>query len=187
MDDCTSTVDDNIISDLARALPKLEIVRFGKFPCGKPTGITTKGFAVLARRCPHLSYLSIHFQVASLSSYVTSGDETAMPQEECGLTELHVGYTRLPYESGSMVIEALTRIFPRLKFIDHSDRSWRNAVDARIDTKGFVDHTWKRDFSTPRADVDDAVFRMSYRERHPTRKCAEVSMSSPFDRGYLFF
>ena len=143
---CASTVDDNIISDLARGLPELEILRFGKFPCGNPTGITAKGFVVLARHCPRLSCLSIHFQVASLSSTdlpsATPGDETAMPLEECALTELHVGYTHLPDESASMVVKALTGIFPRLKFIDYLNRNWENAVEAMIDAKGFVDfHT----------------------------------------------
>ena len=55
MDDCTSKVDDDIITDLARALPELEIVRFEKFPCGKPTGITAYGSAVLVRYYPRLS------------------------------------------------------------------------------------------------------------------------------------
>ena len=186
--DCTSTVDDDIITDLARALPELEIVRFGKSPCGKPTGITARGFTALARCCLRLSCLSIHFQVASLSSSnVSSGDETAIPQEECGLTELHVGYMLLPDDSGSMVIEALTRIFPRLKFIDYSDRSWKNAVDAMMDAKGFVDHTRDRDFSISRTDADDALSRIPYLERFSSCKCAEVSRSSRFDRGYSFF
>ena len=188
---CTSTVNDDIITDLAQGLPELEILRFGQFPCGEPTGITAKGFAVLARHCPRLSCLSIHFQVASLSSSdvpsVTSGDELAMPQEECALVELHVGYTYLPDESASMVIEALVCIFPRLKYIDSLGRNWRNAMDAMMDAKGFVDRTRNCDFSTPRADVDNAPLRMSWRERRPTRKCIEVMRSCRFDRSSPFF
>ena len=87
--------DDDIITDLARALPELEMVRFGKF-------------------------------------------------EECCLTELHVGYTHLPDESGSMVTEALAFIFPHLKHTDCSDRSWRSAVDVMMDAERFVDHTRNR-------------------------------------------
>jgi hypothetical protein len=131
---CSSTIDDDIITDLARTLPELEILRFGKFPCGTPTGITAKGFAVLARYCPRLSCLSIHFQIASLSSSdvprVTSDDDTAMPREECALKELHVGFTSLPDESASTVIETLTSIFPHLKSIDFFNRSWDDAVEA---------------------------------------------------------
>lgn len=143
--DCSSTVDDDVVTDLARTLPKLEILRFGKSPCGEPTGITARGFAALACQCLRLSCLSIHFQVAGLSPSevppVASGGETSMPREECVLTELHVGCTRLPGESASMVIETLTCIFPNLKFINYSHMSWKKAVKAMMNAKRFVDPT----------------------------------------------
>ena len=143
--DCSSTVDDDVVADLARTLPKLEILRFGRAPCGEPTGITAKGFAVLACHCPRLSCLSIHFQIANFSlsdvPRVTSGGETSIPREECALTELHVGYTVLPDQSASMAIEILTCIFPHLEYIDYSHVSWRNAANEMMHVKRFVDPT----------------------------------------------
>ena len=62
-------MDDNIITDLARAMPKLEILRLGDSPCdGIPIGVIAKGFVALADHCLDLSTLCIHFQVASLSA-----------------------------------------------------------------------------------------------------------------------
>ena len=60
--DCSSRVDDDIITSLAQAMPKLETLRLGASPCGAPVGATVKGLISLARLCPHLSNLRVHFQ-----------------------------------------------------------------------------------------------------------------------------
>ena len=59
-DGCLSTIDDDIIIGIARAMPRLKILRLGDEPCQTPTGITTKGLATLARYCPDLSALRLH-------------------------------------------------------------------------------------------------------------------------------
>ena len=44
---CSSTIDDGIITDIAQAMPKLEVLHLGE-PCQTPTGVTAKGLAALA-------------------------------------------------------------------------------------------------------------------------------------------
>jgi len=132
--DCSSTIDDDIITDLARAMPKLEILRFGNSPCKAPTGVTTKGLATLAYYCPRLSNLCIHFQAAGLDPSkiprVTSGGEPTVPREECALMCLQVGNIYVPDESTSMVALTLLRIFPRLDDIRYMGQGWKKVVDA---------------------------------------------------------
>ena len=52
--DCTSMIDDDVITDLARVMSQLESIWFGNLPCKTPTGVTAKGLAALAYHCPHL-------------------------------------------------------------------------------------------------------------------------------------
>ena len=68
-DGCSSRVDDDIIANLARAMPKLDTLRLGDAPCREiPTGVTVEGLVTLANHCPDLYDLCIHFQVDSLSA-----------------------------------------------------------------------------------------------------------------------
>ena len=68
-DGCSSRVDDDIITNLARAMPKLDTLRLGDAPCREiPTGVTVEGLVTLANHCPDLYDLCIHFQVDSLSA-----------------------------------------------------------------------------------------------------------------------
>ena len=100
---CSSTIDDDIVVDLARAVPKLEIRRIGRTPCETPTGVTAKGLAALAHYCPRLSELRIHFQVTGLDllaiPQAASSGESTMPREDCALRCLHDSYScrRNPY------------------------------------------------------------------------------------------
>jgi len=59
-------VDGDIIISLARAMPKLEILRLGGASCGTATYATVDGLIGLASCCPNLSKLRIHFQASSL-------------------------------------------------------------------------------------------------------------------------
>ena len=105
---CSSTADDDTIIDLARAMPRLEILRLGE-PCRNPTGITTNGLTALAYYCPRLASLRIHFRAASLLPPVTipggatSSSEPIIPRVDCTLTSLSVGKIPLPEESVLMV------------------------------------------------------------------------------------
>jgi len=162
--DCSSTIDDDIITDLARAMPKLKTLRFGNSPCNTPTGVTAKGFAALAYHCHRLSNLCVHFQVASLDpseiSQITSDDKPTIPREECALTCLQVGRICVPEESAPMVAITLLRIFPRLNDILDMDQRWEKVVDAISFCKKIADTSSKKHrFDTPRRNVDDAPLR----------------------------
>ena len=124
---CSSTIDDDIITDLARAMPKLEILYLGSSPCQIPGGVTAKGLVALAYYCLHLSRLCVHFRVASLREIpqVASGGKSNVPREDCALTDLEVGETYVPEVSTPIVAPALLRIFPRLDHIEYSGPSWR--------------------------------------------------------------
>ena len=133
---CSSTIDDDTITDLARAMPRLEILYLGEEPCRIPIGVTAKGLAALAYHCRHLSELRIHFEVDSLEldppeipGVVPSG-EPAIPQEDCALTELDVGKILVQEGAKPAVALCLLRIFPRIKHIKYSNRGWRGVADA---------------------------------------------------------
>jgi hypothetical protein len=67
-DECSSVVDDDIVINLSRAMPKLETLTLGDAPCRQTTaGVTTKGLVAVAHHCPNLRFLCIHFLVDSLS------------------------------------------------------------------------------------------------------------------------
>ena len=131
---CSSTADDSIITDLARAMPKLEILSLGSTPCSIPAGVTVKGLAALAYHCLRLSRLCVHFQIPNLDPsvipQVAPGGESAIPREDCALTDLDAGAIPVSEESASVVALTLLRIFPRLETIYYNIREWEKVAHA---------------------------------------------------------
>jgi len=149
---CSSRLDDDIVVNLARAMPKLEILRLGKAPCATPTGITVNGLIALACRCPRLSKLRIHFQASTLIEAATSATtpspshELVVRWEDCDLTDLEVGKTPIPSQSELTVAHTLLQIFPRLLNIKGKNRNWKTVEKTIKDfrrIKGFVHRTSK--------------------------------------------
>ena len=150
---CSSRVDDDIIMDLTRAMPKLEILKLGGAPCGTERGATVMGLITLARGCRHLSELRIHFRASSLVEAATgvgvstgSDDKTMVRRQECVLTDLEVGEIPIPKDSASMVAMTLLYIFPRLLNIEFTGGRWGDVaekikVSQRI--RSFVQRTGK--------------------------------------------
>jgi len=150
---CSSTLDGNILIDLVRAMPKLEILELGGAPCRTRGGATIKGLIALARGCRHLSKLRIHFQTASLVEVAIgvevpaiSNGETVVRWQDCALTDLEVGEIPIPEDTVDMVTMTLLQIFPRLLNINFVERKWESAMKTiraakRIST--FVQHTSK--------------------------------------------
>jgi len=145
-DGCSSNVDDDIIINLAEAMPKLEHLQLGDTPCHhSPIGVTAKGLVALAYHCPNLSVLRIHFQVASLSAPpatvgITSNAESAALRRDCALTELEVGEISVPDESVLTVALTLAHIFPRIESIDYVERgNWERVVDAISLSRQIID------------------------------------------------
>ena len=134
-DDSCSRVDDDIIIDLSRAMPKLESLRLGNEPCRRFTGgVTAKGLVALAHDCPNLSTLCVHFRVASLSDPPTGLETTHSAGSlaswtGCPLTEFEVGEIPMAAELAPTVALTLLRIFPRIEIIVHFDKGWRKVED----------------------------------------------------------
>jgi len=135
-DGCSSTVDDNVITALAQAMPKLEFLLLGEAPCSEIlTGVTVRGLAVLAHHCPDLSTLRVHFQVASLCTpqtidWVAPVDRSATLQRGCALEELQVGEILVAEGSVPTIALTLAFIFPRIDSIDGVDEDWEKVIGA---------------------------------------------------------
>lgn len=134
---CSSIVDDDTVTNLARIMPKLEILRLGGPPCPEiPIGATVNGLVFLANHCPHLCELCVHFQVASFSTLpaiagTTSDAGFTTPRGDCVLTELEVGGIHVG--EGPVLVVALTlaRIFPLIENIGYEgDENWGRVMDA---------------------------------------------------------
>ena len=161
-DGCSSKVDDNIITDLARAMPKLKILRLGDSPCREiPIGVTVKGLVALANHCPDLSELCVHFQVDSLHEapaivWTSPNVGSTALRKDCALKELVVGEIPMPEESVLMVALTLARIFPYLEYTDPVDDNWLKVVDALYLSRKIVDYSGEEhSLSTIRSNFSD--------------------------------
>jgi len=160
---CSSKVDDDIIMNLAGAMPKLEILRLGGAPCRTRTGATVSGLISLASRCPNLSKLCIHFQASSLVHAATSAvtpaavdDEPVVRRKDCALTDLEVGETPIPAESALTVALMLLQIFPRIFRVDYTNREWDTVAETIEDfgrIGAFVHRSGKADLSHIRLSI----------------------------------
>jgi len=99
---CSSRVDDNIIINLSRAMPKLNSLKLGGNPCRQfTTCVIAKGLVALAHHCPNLLKLRVHFQATSLSTLpecpeITPNVESAALCMDYALTDLIVGEIPAP-------------------------------------------------------------------------------------------
>jgi len=148
-DGCSSTVDDDTIANLARAMPKLECLELGNMPCSEtPTGVTAKGLVALAHHCLDLSFLRIHFQVDSLSTppaidEVTTNAGPPILRRSCALVELEVGRIIVAEESVPTVAMTLALIFPRILSIDYVGENWGKVMDIISVSKNIVNYSSK--------------------------------------------
>lgn len=157
---CSSTMDDDIITNLARTMPKLDTLQLGEPPCQEiRTGVTTKGFTALAHYCSDLSALRIHFQVASLCAppvnyrMVFDAGSTA-PRRGCALRSLDVGEVPVPEDSVLMVALNLSLIFPNINSIEYDGENWERVADAVYLSNAIIRCTSKEHhLSTPRTLV----------------------------------
>jgi hypothetical protein len=141
---CSSKVDDDIIINLSRAMPKLNVLLLGSEPCQTPTGVTIKGLVELAHRCTNLSTFRVHIRADSLVqaavdgiAALSSADEPTSPQEECALTTLEVGDIPIPEESALTIALALLHIFPRLSDINYTNEQWEDVMGTIKLSKGL--------------------------------------------------
>ena len=158
---CSSTVDDDTVISLSRAMPNLETLELGNTPCGQITGgVTTKGLLALAHHCPNLYTLCVHLRVASLSEppVIPGMVRNAGPEASwtgCALTQLVVG--AIPVPEGSVIIIALTllRIFPQLHYIASNVKRWEEVKDAISRFREIISSSKQRSPTTPRSTLND--------------------------------
>ena len=149
-DGCSSRVDDDVVVNIAQAMPKLEILRLGDSPCHEiPIGVTVKGLVALANRCPDLYSLRIHFQVASLSALPAIHEPIPnvgpiVLRRDCILRVLDVGEIFMREDSVSMVALTLARIFPHPEFIDYIDEDWEKVMNIIRLSRGTIDYSGRK-------------------------------------------
>jgi len=157
---CSSTVDDDTVISLSRAMPKLESLELGNTPCGQITGgITTKGLLALARQCPNLYTLCAHLRVASLSEppVVPGMVRNAGPVASwtgCALTQLEVGEAPVPEGSAIIIALTLLRIFPQLNYITSNVKRWGEVRDAISHFREIIGSSKQCFPTTPRSALN---------------------------------
>ena len=109
--DCSSTVDYDVIIDLAQAMPELEILQLDKQPHQAVRGVIFKGLIALTLRYPlGLSKLHVYFQANRSAEAISTTEPSSpskpavvTPQMNCALTDLQVGETPIS-ESSALVV-----------------------------------------------------------------------------------
>ena len=154
---CSSRVDDDIITNLAQTMPKLQALFLGDPPCHEiPFGVTVEGLVALADHCPDLLALRVHFRVATLSalSVTTPNARSTTARRDCALKELEVGEIPMSEESVLMVALTLALIFPHVHYIDCTDENWEKVVDAIRLSRQIVGYPGKElSLSAPRSNL----------------------------------
>ena len=147
-DGCPSRVDDNILINLSRAMPKSNSLKLGGNPCRQFTiCVTAKGLVALAHHCPNLHMLRVHFQATSLSTLpespgITPDAESASLCMDRTLTDLVVGEIPVLEELALMVTQNLLHIFPRIEDVHSTDdEGWEKVQDAITNLKRTVDRS----------------------------------------------
>ena len=154
-DGCSSNVDNEIIMNLARAMPTLEILQLGDLPC-QATGVTVKGLVALAHHRPDLTTLRVHFEVHNLIAPptiagITSNARSTPPRRDCALREFQVGHISVSAGLILTVTLTLPYIFPHLENIDCVwDVDWATVVKAIRLSRQIVDYSSKNTLSAPR-------------------------------------
>ena len=163
-DECSSTVDDDIVIILSQAMPKLQVLKLGDEPCQEfAIGATANGLVALALHCPELRDLCIHIQVASLGAPpVNPGIEPASSWTDCVLVNLVVGEIPVP-ESALVVALTLLRIFPRIERIDSIQDEWREVEDAIRLSKSIVGCSSKHSLTRPRSNLNDTSIEATFK------------------------
>ena len=115
---CSSTVDDDTVTSLARAMPNLEILRLGGSPCSTLTGVMLRGLVALSCHCPQLSELRVHVRAGELGEAAAgnepprlSGDTAVILRADCALTDLQVGKAPILQEVALVVALAPPQSF----------------------------------------------------------------------------
>ena len=130
MQPCVSEFTNQDVERLATALPKLEALTLGTWPCNSNTCPTTvRSLLFLSIHCTKLKYLNIHFRTANLQADVSDLFSYACPQglfsrPKCPLEALVMGETFRALDltgRDALFLVGILMIFPSLvKFVTGS-------------------------------------------------------------------
>lgn len=118
---CRFSFGHNHVVELSRWMPRLRELNFGGSPCalgGLTTDIGYKTFDILAKNCPNLVLLIIHFNIRTFVP-----DLCTIPN--WNVTILEVGDTPLPNDPQSltMIALAMSMIFPKVTLVGATENN----------------------------------------------------------------
>ena len=124
---CGVQLEDSIICELAKALPRLKSLKLGGVPCKVFTpNVTIESLAALSTNCVDLDFLQLHFDANKL---VSSGSYTDYQSRTftSRLRTLSVGSQPLPSDNKNIILIAfaLIRIFPHVEELSHAEGAWK--------------------------------------------------------------
>jgi hypothetical protein len=151
---CPFKLSDEDLEELVKAMPKLESLFLGSFPCSHPANNTIKSLVSIAKHCKRLCELVIHTNVEAVIDGVSqrgywggnqaSGDPLSI-FVGCPVQAIIFGPCFIPDEGRGAIIFALTllRLFPCLHEVDfypptpESEPLW-DMVKGLITTCGYI-------------------------------------------------
>jgi hypothetical protein len=171
---CPYRLSDEDFDELVKAMPKLESLTFGNFPCSHPANNTIRTLASVAKHCKHLKELVIHTNVEAIINGVSqrenwgsdlTAQEPFSPFVGCPLSNIIFGPCSIPNHQGAAVFALLLlRLFPRL-----------NSVSVYLLTRNGPDPLWQlvdslvnayKGVSTVMADAGEFMNLLSISEAH---------------------
>ena len=125
---CAYKLTDENLDELVKAMPKLEQLSFGPYPCARLVDNTIESLTSVAKHCKHLKHLATHINVVSIVTGMLQGDgQDGDPALDdplsvfagCPLRSMILGQCPIPNSEQGAMIFALTllRLFPCLKSV----------------------------------------------------------------------
>lgn len=141
---CRSRLTNDVLAQLAEALPQLVELFLGATPCRSPgREITLAGLRPLSTHCIYLETVQIHFSALDIPTDIPDdaltnpSDQEPLGPNHCHLLQLVVGDLPVSASEDSLLIIAyfLRQLFPRLSKIVRTvpDSPWER-VQEHIDT-----------------------------------------------------
>ena len=177
---CPFKLSDEDIEELVKAMPKLESLCLGSFPCSHPANNTIRSLMSIATHCKHLNELVIHANVEAVIDEVSQrgsrgGDQTSGDPlsifVECPVKSIIFGPCFIPDEARGATVFAITllRLFPRLIELGVSPPTLEGYPLWEM-VEGLI--TTCRHIGASIADVGKCAVSLPQRE---TRSCAASS------------
>ncbi|KAJ7154377.1 hypothetical protein C8R43DRAFT_885126, partial [Mycena crocata] len=116
---CGFDLDDDAVSDMARAWPRLTILELTAVASNVPPRVTLSGLCVFKQYCPHLQSLEIPFDASdvpdrdAISEHIPTDHALAV-----------LGATNCPIAAARPVFEFISVIFPKLSTLRIDYGGW---------------------------------------------------------------